>query len=45
MGDNDRHWYIVHTYSGYEERVKRSLEQRVKFMDAEDKIFQVVRWP
>jgi transcriptional antiterminator NusG len=42
MGDNDRHWYIVHTYSGYEERVKRSLEQRVKFMDAEDKIFQVV---
>lgn len=42
MRDNDRHWYIVHTYSGYEERVKRSLEQRVKFMDAEDKIFQVV---
>ena len=42
MGADDRNWYIVHTYSGYEERVKRSLEQRVKFMDAEDKIFQVV---
>jgi transcriptional antiterminator NusG len=35
-------WYIVHTYSGYEEKVKRSLEQRIKTMDAEDKIFQVV---
>ena len=42
MSDNGKHWYIVHTYSGYEERVKRSLEQRVKFMDAESKIFQIV---
>ena len=43
MGSNDgKRWYIVHTYSGYEERVKGSLEQRIKFMDAEDKIFQVV---
>jgi transcriptional antiterminator NusG len=42
MTDNDRKWYIVHTYSGYEERVKKALEQRVKFMDAADKIFQVV---
>jgi transcriptional antiterminator NusG len=40
--DNNKHWYIVHTYSGYEERVKRNLEQRIKFMDAENKIFQVV---
>jgi len=39
---NNKRWYIVHTYSGYEEKVKRSLEQRVKTMDAEDKIFQVV---
>jgi transcriptional antiterminator NusG len=39
---NNKRWYIVHTYSGYEEKVKRSLEQRVKFMDAGDKIFQVV---
>ena len=42
MGNNDKQWYIVHTYSGYEERAKRGLEQRVKFMDAEDKIFQIV---
>jgi transcription termination/antitermination protein NusG len=40
--NKQKRWYIVHTYSGYEERVKRNLEQRIKFMDAEDKIFQVV---
>lgn len=42
MKNDDRRWYIIHTYSGYEERVKRSLEQRIRFMDAEDKIYQVV---
>lgn len=42
MSNNGKQWYIVHTYSGYEERVKRSLEQRVKFMDAEGKIFQII---
>jgi len=42
MDNGDKQWYIVHTYSGYEERVKRSLEQRVKFMDAADKVFQIV---
>ena len=42
MSNDGKQWYIVHTYSGYEERVKRALEQRIKFMDAEDKIFQIV---
>ena len=42
MSNNGKRWYIVHTYSGYEERVKKSLEQRIKTMDAEDKIFQVI---
>jgi transcriptional antiterminator NusG len=42
MNANDRRWYIVHTYSGFEERVKRNLEQRVKYMDAENKIFRIV---
>jgi transcriptional antiterminator NusG len=42
MSSNDRRWYIVHTYSGFEERVKRNLEQRVKYMDAENKIFRIV---
>jgi len=42
MDNGDKQWYIVHTYSGYEERVKRSLEHRGKFMDAADKVFQIV---
>ncbi|HAV10285.1 MAG TPA: transcription termination/antitermination protein NusG [Dehalococcoidia bacterium] len=42
MVEADKKWYIVHTYSGYEDRVQRSLEQRVKFMDAESKILRVV---
>ena len=41
MKDGDKHWYIVHTYSGYEERVQKALEQRIKFMDASDKIFKI----
>jgi transcriptional antiterminator NusG len=40
--NGDKQWYIVHTYSGYEDRVRRALEQRIKFMDAESKIFQIV---
>jgi len=42
MSSEEKRWYIVHTYSGYEEKAKASLEQRVRFMDAADKIFQVV---
>lgn len=42
MSNDDKQWYIVHTYSGYEERAKRSLKQRIRFMDAEDKIFQII---
>ena len=37
-----RHWYVIHTYSGYEENVKRNLEQRIESMDMEDKIFSVL---
>ncbi len=39
--DNDKKWYVVHTYSGHEERVKKNLEQRVKFMDAAGEISKV----
>lgn len=42
MGNNGKDWYTIHTYSGYEERVKKNLEQRVKFMDSRDEIAQVV---
>ena len=42
MADNDKKWYVIHTYSGHEERVKKNLEQRVKFMDSGNEIMQVV---
>ncbi len=32
--ENQKKWFVVHTYSGYEERVRRNLEQRIRFMDA-----------
>ena len=37
-----RSWYIVHTYSGYEDKVRTNLEQRIKSMDAADIVFKVV---
>ena len=37
-----RAWYVVHTYSGYEDRVKTNLDQRIKSMEAEDLVFRVV---
>ena len=37
-----RRWYVLHTYSGYEENVKRNLEQRVESFDMRDKIFNVL---
>ena len=40
--DDGRAWYIVQTYSGYENKVKTSLEQRVKSMDMSNRIFEVV---
>ncbi|MBN1176120.1 MAG: transcription termination/antitermination factor NusG [Dehalococcoidales bacterium] len=42
MAGNDKHWYVIHTYSGHEERVKKNLEQRIKFMDTGKEITQVV---
>ncbi len=35
-------WYVVHTYSGYENKVKTNLHQRIASMQMEDKIFDVV---
>ena len=42
MEENQKCWFAVHTYSGYEERVKRNLEQRIKSMDSQGEIFQIV---
>jgi transcriptional antiterminator NusG len=37
-----RVWYVIHTYSGHENKVKTNLEHRITSMDAQDVIFQVV---
>ncbi len=39
---DERAWYIIHCYSGYENKVKRNLEQRIETMRMQHKIFQVV---
>mgnify|MGYP001215687212 CR=1 FL=1 len=38
----EKKWYVVHTYSGYENKVKTNLEKRVQSMEMEDKIFRVI---
>jgi transcription termination/antitermination protein NusG len=37
-----REWYVVHSYSGYENKVKKNLEQRIESMGMQNKIFRVV---
>jgi transcriptional antiterminator NusG len=37
-----RHWYAIHTYSGYENKVKTHLEARINSMSVKDRIFRVV---
>lgn len=38
----ERRWYVIHTYSGYEEAVAKALRQRVESLGMEDKIFNVI---
>ena len=38
----ERNWYVIHTYSGYEEQVADSLKQRIESMNMGDKIFDVI---
>lgn len=40
--DDGRAWYVVHSYSGYENKVKKNLEHRIESMGMQDQIFQVV---
>lgn len=42
LGKKEKNWYVLHTYSGYEENVAQNLRQRIDSMDMEDKIFQVL---
>jgi len=37
-----RRWYVLHTYSGYEENVAQNLKQRIESLDMEDKIFDIL---
>ncbi len=38
----EKRWYVIHTYSGYEERVAKNLQQRVESLGMEEKIFNVL---
>jgi len=38
----EKHWYVLHTYSGYEDSVAFNLKQRIESMGMEDKIFNVM---
>ncbi|GAA0304630.1 transcriptional antiterminator NusG [Gracilibacillus halotolerans] len=38
----EKKWYVVHTYSGYENKVKTNLEKRLESMGMEDRIFRVL---
>ncbi len=40
--DDDREWFVVHCYSGYENKVRHNLEQRIETMGMKNKIFDVV---
>jgi transcriptional antiterminator NusG len=40
--DDGRAWYVVHSYSGYENKVKKNLEHRIESMGMQDQIFQVI---
>lgn len=39
---NEASWYAIHTYSGYENKVKNHLEARIASMDMRDRIFRVI---
>jgi len=39
---DERAWYVIHCYSGYENKVRHNLEQRIDTMGMKDKIFDVV---
>jgi len=39
---NDKLWYVVHCYSGYEKKVCHAIEQRIETMGMRDKIFDVI---
>ncbi len=41
-GTQEKNWYVIHTYSGYEEAVAKNLKQRAESFGMKDKIFEVI---
>jgi transcriptional antiterminator NusG len=42
LQDDGRRWYVIHTYSGYENKVKQNLMHRIETMEMQDQIFRVI---
>ncbi|HMO56933.1 MAG TPA: transcription termination/antitermination protein NusG [Roseiflexaceae bacterium] len=42
MQDENRRWYVIHTYSGYENKVRQNLLHRIETMEMQDEIFRVI---
>lgn len=42
LQDDGRRWYVIHTYSGYENKVRQNLLHRIESMEMQDKIFRVI---
>ena len=40
--EREKNWYVIHTYSGYEDAVAKNLKQRIESLGMEDKIFNVI---
>ena len=40
--EEERQWYVIHTYSGYENKVKANLERKIQSMGMQTEIFQVL---
>lgn len=36
------HWYVLHTYSGYENKVKKTIESKVEARDLTDRVYEIV---
>ena len=41
MADSEAHWYVAHTYSGYENKVKMDIEKTIVNRNLQDQIFEV----
>lgn len=40
--EQEKNWYVIHTYSGYEDAVAKNLKQRIESLSMENKIFNVI---